>query len=450
MNDYTNIKSTLPKNEIPYTLDENWKWYKWGDIIQDYQQGLIRSNSELNDDYSIEYFKMNFINENGDYSFKGLPKTEASQDEILRYKIREGDFFINVRNSRELVGKTCAIYNVLRDIVFNHMLVRIKHKNYITGTFMSAYFNTKFGKQILETCKKGTTTVIALYQKDLYNLPVPIPNEKLLKKIDKIYNDINKKIQLLHQINDNLAELAKIIYDYWFVQFDFPDENGKPYKTCGGKMVYNEVLKREIPEGWKVKKIGEIIEPLESGKRPKGGIDKTLKEGIPSLGAECIDELGIFNFSSTRYIPYSFQNKIISGVIKNNDILIYKDGAYVGKTTIFKDNFPFDYATINEHIFLIRAKNVLFQNFLLFTLKQKNYFDIMQSLGQKAAQPGLNQEDLKSIKILVPNQKNITQFYIYSEKLLMSIFKNANQFKELESLRDWLLPMLMNGQVSVE
>jgi len=450
MNDYTNIKSTLPKNEIPYTLDENWKWYKWGDIIQDYQQGLIRSNSELNDDYSIEYFKMNFINENGDYSFKGLPKTEASRDEILRYKIREGDFFINVRNSRELVGKTCAIYNVLRDIVFNHMLVRIKHKNYITGTFMSAYFNTKFGKQILETCKKGTTTVIALYQKDLYNLPVPIPNEKLLKKIDKIYNDINKKIQLLHQINDNLAELAKIIYDYWFVQFDFPDENGKPYKTSGGKMVYNEVLKREIPEGWKVKKIGEIIEPLESGKRPKGGIDKTLKEGIPSLGAECIDELGIFNFSSTRYIPYSFQNKIISGVIKNNDILIYKDGAYVGKTTIFKDNFPFDYATINEHIFLIRAKNVLFQNFLLFTLKQKNYFDIMQSLGQKAAQPGLNQEDLKSIKILVPNQKNITQFYIYSEKLLMSIFKNANQFKELESLRDWLLPMLMNGQVSVE
>ena len=208
MNDYINMKSTLPKNKIPYTLDENWKWYKWGDIIEDYHQGLIRSNSELNDDYNIEYFKMNFINENGDYSFKGLPKTEASQDEILRYKIKEGDFFINVRNSRELVGKTCAIYSVLRDIVFNHMLVRIKHKNYITGTFMSAYFNTKFGKQILETCKKGTTTVIALYQKDLYNLPVPIPNEKLLKKIDKIYNNINKKIQLLHQINDNLAELS--------------------------------------------------------------------------------------------------------------------------------------------------------------------------------------------------------------------------------------------------
>ena len=74
----------------------------------------------------------------------------------------------------------------------------------------------------------------------------------------------------------------------------------------------------------------------------------------------------------------------------------------------------------------------------------------MQSLGQKAAQPGLNQEDLKSIKILVPNQKNINDFYTYSEKSLISIFKNANQSKELQSLRDWLLPMLMNGQISVE
>ena len=275
-------------------------------------------------------------------------------------------------------------------------------------------------------------------------------NIKTQRKIAKTLSDIDDKIEILHQINDNLAELAKTIYDYWFVQFDFPDENGKPYKTSGGKMVYNEVLKREIPEGWEVKRIEEVIEPLESGKRPKGGIDKTLKEGIPSLGAECIDELGIFDFSSTRYIPYSFQNKIKSGVIKNNDILIYKDGAYVGKTTIFKDNFPFDYATINEHIFLMRAKNVLFQNFLLFTLKQNNYFEIMQSLGQKAAQPGLNQEDLKSIKILVPNQKNINDFYTYSEKSLISIFKNANQSKELQSLRDWLLPMLMNGQISVE
>ena len=361
-----------------------------------------------------------------------------------------------------------------RSILFNKLNVRFKRvwkidntdNNKICSTeFLplivdenKAYYNFCYYLLISENitnflCNQNANTSGSHKRIDvsmLLELEINLPPLETQQKIAKILSDIDDKIEILHQINDNLTKLAKTIYDYWFVQFDFPDENGKPYKSSGGKMVYNEVLKREIPEGWEVKKLGEVIEPLESGKRPKGGIDKTLKEGIPSLGAECIDELGIFNFSSTRYIPYSFQNKITSGVIKNNDILIYKDGAYVGKTTIFKDNFPFDYATINEHIFLMRAKNVLFQNFLLFTLKQKNYFDIMQSLGQKAAQPGLNQEDLKSIKILVPNQKNITDFYTYSEKLLISIFKNANQSKELQSLRDWLLPMLMNGQVSVE
>ena len=361
-----------------------------------------------------------------------------------------------------------------RSILFNKLNVRFKRvwkidntdNNKICSTeFLplvvdenKAYYNFCYYLLISENitnflCNQNANTSGSHKRIDasmLLELEINLPPLETQQKIAKILSDIDDKIEVLHQINDNLSELAKTIYDYWFVQFDFPDENGKPYKTSGGKMVYNDILKREIPEGWEVKKLGEVIEPLESGKRPKGGIDKTLKEGIPSLGAECIDELGIFNFSSTRYIPYSFQNKITSGVIKNNDILIYKDGAYVGKTTIFKDNFPFDYATINEHIFLMRAKNVLFQNFLLFTLKQKNYFDIMQSLGQKAAQPGLNQEDLKSIKILVPNQKNITDFYTYSEKLLISIFKNANQSKELQSLRDWLLPMLMNGQISVE
>ena len=84
------------------------------------------------------------------------------------------------------------------------------------------------------------------------------------QKIAQILSCLDDKIEILHQINDNLAELAKTIYDYWFVQFDFPDENGKPYKTSGGKMVYNEVLKREIPEGWEVKKLGEILKKNET------------------------------------------------------------------------------------------------------------------------------------------------------------------------------------------
>ena len=406
----------------------------------------IPASAEAYDKNKVRYLRISDIDDLG--NLINTDRKSISSDEIEKYILKEGEIvFARTGNS---TGRTYFHEDKNGILAFAGFLIKFGlDKRKVNPKYLKYYTISDEYKSWVNNLSVGSTRG-NINAQTFAGCPILLPERKQQDFLVKILSVIDDKIEVLHQINDNLAELAKTIYDYWFVQFDFPDENGKPYKTSGGKMVYNDILKREIPEGWEVKKLGEVIEPLESGKRPKGGIDKTLKEGIPSLGAECIDELGIFNFSSTRYIPYSFQNKITSGVIKNNDILIYKDGAYVGKTTIFKDNFPFDYATINEHIFLMRAKNVLFQNFLLFTLKQKNYFDIMQSLGQKAAQPGLNQEDLKSIKILVPNQKNITDFYTYSEKLLISIFKNANQSKELQSLRDWLLPMLMNGQISVE
>ena len=294
------LVSTIEPKEIPYELNENWKWFKWGDIIDKYQQGLIRSNSQLNSDVGIDYFKMSFMNQDGSYSFDNLPKTYASQKEIKEYKLQRGDFLINVRNSRELVGKCCSIYSVDKDILYNHMIVRIKHKEFISGTFLSAYFNTPFGKNLLETCKKGTTTVIALYQKDIYNLPIPIPRKEILRNIDKIYDGLNKKIELNNKINTELEQMAKTLYDYWFVQFDFPfhfaqgkssdqgtpNENGtvaernRGYKSSGGKMVFDQTLKREIPEGWEVKSLYQIanfINGLACQKyRPKNENDPFL------------------------------------------------------------------------------------------------------------------------------------------------------------------------------
>ncbi len=170
------------------------------------------------------------------------------------------------------------------------------------------------------------------------NICIQLPDLSEQQRIAKILSSIDAKIELNKKISRELEAMAKELYDYWFVQFDFPNEQGKPYKSSGGKMVWNETLKREIPEGWEVKKLGEIISKLSSGKRPKGGIDKTLKTGIPSLGAECINEhLGEFDFLSTPFIKDSFKDKLSNGKIENNDILIYKDGAYVGKVTLFRD-----------------------------------------------------------------------------------------------------------------
>ena len=367
-----------------------------------------------------------------------------------RTKLENGDLVISTVG---VLGKLAIIKaeNLNYDFQRSVGIVKCDEKK-INTKYLYYYLNTQFVQNRLNHLSKGAVQK-CLFISDLKNLEIDFPDLPTQQKIASVLSALDDKIELNNRINAELEAMAKTLYDYWFVQFDFPivTSSGveKPYKTSGGKMVYNEILKREIPEGWEVKNVGDIITKIESGKRPKGGIDKNLKNGIPSLGAESIDRLGVFNYSSTKYIPIEYKEKIKSGIIQNNDILIYKDGAYVGKTTLFRDNFPFEFATINEHVFLVRAKDKYFQEYLLLTLMQKYYFNMMQSLGQKAAQPGLNQEDFKSLKIIVPNDDVLKSFNKQIDLLFGKLFINSKQNQELSALRDWLLPMLMNGQVKV-
>jgi len=276
-----------------------------------------------------------------------------------------------------------------------------------------------------------------------------IPDDLTVQhQIGEFLSSIDEMISLNRKANSELEALAKLQYDYWFVQFDFPDDNGCPYKAAGGKMERGSAFGFPTPKGWEVLQLGELIEKPESGKRPAGGINKALKDGIPSLGAECIQALGEFDFAKTPFIPK--ESKITSGVIQDNDILVYKDGAYVGKTTLFRDGFPYKYATINEHVFLLRSKEKDFQEYLFYTLKREQYFDSMQRLGKaKAAQPGLNQDDLKSLDVLVPPKALYQSFSKDVRDIHKCIFNNALQNKYLTQLRDYVLPLFMTGQLSI-
>lgn len=386
-----------------------------------------------------------------------------------RTKLEIGDVVISTVG---VLGKTAIIKNKI-NFDFQRSVGIIKvNSNLLDNRYLYYYLNLDFVRKRINDLSKGAVQK-CFFISDLKNLEIHLPkNIESQQKIAKVLSDLDAKIELNNKINAELEAMAKTLYDYWFVQFDFPFDfaQGKPvpvtepvevpglqqaqtpkkgYKSSGGKMVWNEELKREIPEGWEVKELGKLIRPLESGKRPKGGIDKDLKNGIPSLGAESIDKLGYFNYKSTKYIPFSYKERITSGVIQNNDILIYKDGAYVGKTTLFRDNFPFEFATINEHVFLLRSSKSYFQEYLFFTLKLESYYNLMQSLGQKAAQPGLNQNDLKSLNIIEPNHDIVMKYQQIIEPFFARIFNNSKENQELASLRDWLLPMLMNGQVTV-
>ena len=252
----------------------------------------------------------------------------------------------------------------------------------------------------------------------------------ILSTYDTLIENNTKRIRLLEKMAENL-------YKEWFVRFRYPGHE-------------NVEMENGLPKGWKVEKLGEFGIELETGKRPKGGIDGSIKDGCPSLGAECIKELASFDYSSVKMVPKDFYDSLKRGKSSGNDILLYKDGAYIGKVTMFRDSFPYSEYSINEHVFFLSPMNVKYRNYLYFTLHQKEFFALMQNLNRNAAQPGLSRSDVERVKIVVPPSKIVEFFDLQVERMLKVIFSLAKQNSLLARQRDLLLPRLMSGKLEVK
>ena len=241
-------------------------------------------------------------------------------------------------------------------------------------------------------------------------------------KIGKLLKSIDQKIQINNQINQELEAMAKTLYDYWFVQFDFPDQNGKSYKSSEGKMVYNPELKREIPEGWGVESVGNLLDKV------------TKAEKIENNSIEFIGEIPVIDQSQ----------KYIAGFTNNeNAILQPQDGHVIfGDHTRVVKYINFDYARGADGTQVLISNNENISNVLLYHMIED--FDL-SNYGYAR-----HFKFLKEKTVIVPDKevssKFETQANVIYEKIKNNIFEN----QELTQLRDWLLPMLMNGQVKVE
>jgi len=367
----------------------------------------------------FDFSKCQFINQEKD---EKLRKGKLSKDDI-------------VLTTRGTLGNTGYFSDKVSfdNIRINSgmIIMRNKDKKQLDSSFI--YYSIRennFQTQIVNA-RSGSAQPqlpIGTLKKLKFSLP-PLPTQRNIAAILSAYDDL---IENNLKRTKLLEEKAQLHYKIEFGEFQFGDKEPK-----------------NLPNGWSIKSIAEIYGKLESGSRPKGGIDKELKEGIASVGAENVIGLGKYNYESEKLITEVFYENMNRGKIENKDILIYKDGAYIGKTTLFQDSFPHEKCCVNEHVFLLRSKEVLYQNYLFFTLYQKLYFEKMQQLNANAAQPGINQESLKSLKIPWPTKNVITEFNEKVESLMKLIFVLAKQNTKLRAARDILLPRLMSGQIEV-
>ncbi|HGA1125362.1 TPA: restriction endonuclease subunit S [Streptococcus suis] len=276
----------------------------------------------------------------------------------------------------------------------------------------------------------------------LTNLKLKVPNKDYQDRIVNLLSTIDKKILINNQINEELEAMAKTLYDYWFVQFDFPDENGKPYKSSGGKMVYNDQLKREIPEGWGVKQLGEICEF-------RNGINYEKSETGDTL-SKIVNVRNISN-SSTFVTTHDLDSitldrrRIESYLVTDRTILITRSGI-PGATRIVSD-IPVN--TIYSG-FIIGATVANLNLFYYVFYHLKNIEMLMSNQSAGTIMKNISQTTLSEIRIVIPNKEIQKVFSNEVRSLLDVIENNLKQNQELTQLRDWLLPMLMNGQVKVE
>ena len=190
-----------------------------------------------------------------------------------------------------------------------------------------------------------------------------------------------------------------------------------------------------------------MLDTIETGSRPKGG---ALSSGIPSIGAEKVEEFGKYDYSGEKYISEEYFSKLRRGIVKSGDVLLYKDGAYTGKSSMALDGFPHETCAVNEHVFLLRTENCFAQSFLYFTLHDADVHQTIFNLAcGKAAQPGLNQQELMSVQIKLPEKEAIVDFEQTVSPFMHRIAANALESRKLAVLRDTLLPQLMSGKFDV-
>ena len=269
-----------------------------------------------------------------------------------------------------------------------------------------------------------------------YEMPILSCSEE---SIGTFFLNLDQKIRLNEQINQNLEAMAKQLYDYWFVQFDFPDENGRPYKSSGGKMVWNEKLKREIPENWHSDNICLIADIL-SGGTPSKQINEYWNCGhIPFFGPTDYNG-SMFQLQTADKITESGLQHCSSSLFEENTIIITARGS-IGKLVIVGTPMA-----MNQSCYALKSKNEEYEYLYFLTIQ---LIESLKAKGSGSVFKSIIASDIENTMLCVANKGIISLFCDKVSPIMKQIKKNTQEMIHLTKQRDELLPLLMNGQVSV-
>jgi type I restriction enzyme S subunit len=346
---------------------------------------------------------------------------DTSLTEQKTYSILNGDILLT-RTSETIdeLAMSCVSLKDYPKATYSGFVKRLRplHNNITYNKYMGFYLRSKLFRQTMKN--NAVMTLRASLNEQIFSyLDLLLPTYSIQVKIGDFLYNFNKKIELNNKINKELEAMAKTLYDYWFVQFDFPDVNGQPYKSSGGTMVYNEELKREIPDEWEVKKITDLLDVITG----KEDANFAIENGKYPFFT-CADNISYCD-------TYAFEGKAI--LIAGNGNFNVK--LYDGKFNAY------------QRTYILIPNNEQYYSIIFYAVQ-----DQLKRLSSGSAGSiikFITKGDVENISLVLPKE-GYDGLFNQLNSITKLIEKKKQQNQELSKLRDWLLPMLMNGQVKIK
>ena len=357
----------------------------------------------------------------------------ARPNEISKFQLKKGQVALTKDSeTRDDIGISTYIADDFNDVILGyHCALITPNKDILDGRYLNALMHTGYAKKYFAFNASGSGQRYALSAETLNSFPVPVIPLQKQKQIGEIFSALDKKIELNKQINQNLEAMAKQLYDYWFVQFDFPDENGRPYKSSGGKMIWNEKLKREIPENWKVKSIFEELD-VQYGHPFSTELFTETETSIPVVR--------IRDIVANTVSAYTTENTDSKYLLNKGDLVIGMDGNF--HINYWSDDISY----LNQRSVRLRALNDSNVSIIQARLDIEPYIKAKEARAKGSTVGHLSDKDMKELYVMVPSKYGARNEF---DALLYQIILNRNEIISLTKQRNHLLPLLMNGQVSV-
>lgn len=383
--------------------------------------GIGASAVEYNQDL-FTYLRITDINEDGTLDYKNL--MSVNDEKADQYLLKENDIcFARTGNS---TGKAYFYDGQIKNMVYAGFLIKFSlDSNKVNPKYIKYYTMTKHYKNWVKEIQTGSTRGninAKMYGKMEIILPDRIYQDKLVELLDKI----TTKIQLNTQTNDNLYEITKQLYKSWFIDFEFPNESGKPYKSSNGKMIESEL--GLIPENWTIKKLDEISINFDSKRKPLSGKDREERKGnIPYYGA-------------TSIIDY-----VNDYIFDDIYVLMGEDGSVVNADNTPVLQYVWKKCWINNHAHVLQGKDISTEH-LMECLRATDVSSIITG----AVQLKINQANMNSLKYVYATSNINKKFDEIIDEFYKKIRNNIEQNETLIQLRDTLLPKLMNGEIDLD